>query len=170
MNAEDRLLFLRYALPCAGTLVRRGKVSQDYVNSLIRLVSEDKLPPEGTEKMFIVASTMCSKIANRLGKAEIDQDVIRTYFLFEHGEVVDDRFALMKDFNPVDCKTYPGKVIDVEATSAVVETNLGSKAYSIIFAKGVKPGNSVVVHYDYIIEKISEDAVKRMNVLGQGKQ
>lgn len=164
MNSEDRLLFLRYALPCASTLVRRGKVSQDSIDSLIKVVSEGKKPPEDTEKIFVVANTMCNKIAKGMGKNGVDSEVVRTYFLFEHSDVVNDRFELMKDFNPVYCKTYPGKVISRATDSAIVETILGRKNYKTIFADKIKAGDEVVVHYDYIIERINKETVKKMKL------
>lgn len=162
MNSEDRLLFLRYALPCASTLVRRGKVSQDRIDEMTRLVSENRPPPEGAEKIFVVANAMCDAIASRTGKRVVDSEVIRTYFLLEHSKVVDDRFALMKDFNPVDCKTYPGKVVSIGTGSAVVETALGRKDYRTTFAEGVRPGDDVAVHFDYIVERINPETVERM--------
>lgn len=163
MNGEDRLLFLRYALPCASTLVRRGNVTQDHVSNLTKMVSQNKIPPEGSESMFVVANAMCDKIAKRMGKSQVDSEVIRTYFLLEHSEVVDDRFKLMKDFNPVDCKTYPGKVISTGSQTAVVETSLGRKDCKMIFAPDVKEGDDVVVHYDYIIERITSETAQKMS-------
>jgi len=163
MKIKDRLLFLKYALPCASTLVRRGIVSQDYVDSLIALVSENKVPREDAESLFRVANVMCASIAKRSGKNLIDAGVIREYFLLEHSDVVDDRFELMKDFNPVDCKTYAGKVIEVSGGSALVETASGKKRYKTIFVKDIKKKEIVAVHFDFIVEKIPELLAEKMN-------
>ena len=163
MRIDDRLLFLRYALPCAGTLVKRGTVTQEHVDNLIKLVSEDRLPEEGAESIFKVANAMCTVIALRMGKKTIDAEVIRQYFLLEHSKVVDDRFELMGDFNPVDCKTYAGKVISRGVGSAVVETVLGRKVYKTNFADNAKPSDDVVVHYDYVVEKLDRETVEKMN-------
>jgi hypothetical protein len=162
MRIDDRLLFLRYALPCAGTLVKRGAISQAQVDKMIDLVSKDRLPPEGVESVFKVANAMCTVIAKRMGKESIDDEVIRQYFIMEHSKVVDDRFSLMKDFNPVDCKTYTGKVIGLENGEAIVSTVLGKRSYKTIFAKNVKENDDVVVHYDYVIEKISSRTAKKV--------
>ncbi len=162
-SSKDRLLFLKYALPCASTLVKRGKASQEYVDSLVELVSSGKVPEESAESMFKVANAMCESIGRRMGKEEIDSDVIRQYFLLEHSEVVDDRYALMGDFNPADCKTYSGKVIEVTADSAIVETKLGRRRYRTTFVKEVKKGGIVVVHWNFVIEKAPEEFVSRMS-------
>lgn len=163
MKIEDRLLFLKYALPCASTLVKRKKVTQEYVEELMHLVSDGKVPKENAESMFKVANAMCDSIATRMGKTAIDAEVIRQYFLLEHNKVVDDRYELMGDFNPMDCKTYAGKVLEISDGSAIVETRLGRKKYKNLFAKGVKKGDVVAVHFSYIVEKIDNKIAKQMN-------
>lgn len=163
MIIEDRLLFLKYALPCAGTLVRRGNVSKEYIDKLTKMVSEGRVPKEDAESMFKVATAMCNSIAERMNKEAVDADVIRTYFLLEHSEVVDDRFNLMKDFNPVDCKTYSGKVAGIGEGFANVRTRLGEKRYKTDFAKDLHTGDTVIVHWDYVVEKAPEDFLRRMN-------
>jgi hydrogenase maturation factor len=163
MEIDDRLLFLKYALPCASTLVSRGNTTQAYIDKLIRMVSQGKVPKEKAEKMFKVANVMCDHWAKKMHKDVIDDSVIRKYFLLEHSQVVDDRYELMKDFNPVDCKTYPGKVMKVNGSSAMVKTRLGTKRYRTTFAKEVKEGDVVVVHYDFIIEKAPKRYVNKMN-------
>jgi hypothetical protein len=162
MQVEDRLLFLKYALPCAGTLVKRGAISQERVDNMVKMVSDGKLPEEGAEGVFKVAFAMCSIIAMRMGKKSIDADVIRQYFLMEHSKVVEDRFEYMRDFNPVACKTYAGKVVEAGKDSAVVRTALGEKEYRTVFARDVKKGDEVAVHYNFIIERIPDSTARRM--------
>jgi len=162
MRIGDRLLFLRYALPCASTLVRRGVISQDQVNRMITLVSKNQLPPEGAESIFKVANAMCTIIARRMGKRLIDDEVIRQYFLMEHSKVVDDRFSLMKDFDPTDCRTYAGKVVKVNKDTALVKTSLGEKKYRTIFARDVKENDDVAVHFNFIVERVPDQILKRI--------
>ena len=166
MEITDRLLFFRYALPCAGTLVKRGTVSQDHVDSLMAEVSENKAPGRGEENLFKVANAMCAVIAKKMGKDSIDADVIRRYFLFEHSKVVDERFELMGDFDPVDCRTYAGKVLEVAKDSALVETKLGRKRYKTLLDKDVKKDDSVAVHFDFVVEKIPNPVAEKMNKEG----
>jgi hydrogenase maturation factor len=167
MRIEDRLLFLKYALPCAGAFIRRGNVSQGYVDGLIKMVAEGNVPAERAETMFKVADAQCEAIATKEGKSSIDSDVIREYFLVEHSRVVDDRFELMRDFDPVACKTYVGVVRSIGSESAVVETRLGKGHYKTLFARGVKVGDKVITHYDFVIEKVSADAAKWLQKVKQ---
>ena len=164
MIISDRLLFLRYALPCAFTLVNRGNVPAQDVENAIELVSHGKLPAEGFESIFKVANVMCEQVATRMGKKEIDSEVIRQYFLFEHSPVVEDRYKLMKDFNPVDCKTYPGKVAELNTSTAIVETRIGRREYRTDFERDVRIGDVVVVHFDFIVEKIPGTTAEKMEM------
>jgi hydrogenase maturation factor len=160
---KDRLLFLKYALPCAGTLVKRGNTTKEHVEGLVKLVSDGKVPAEDAESMFKVANAMCDSIGRRMGKETVDSDVIRQYFLLEHSEVVDDRYKLMGDFDPVDCKTYLGKVSQVDGDSAIVETKLGKKKYRSAFVNGLKAGDSVIVHWNFVVERAPGEFAKRMD-------
>ena len=162
MRISDRLLFLKYALPCASTLVRRGNVKQEYLDSLILMVSDNRVPKENAEEMFRVANAMCESIAARMKKSSIDTEVIRQYFVMEHSKVVDDRYELMRDFNPVDCRTYTGEVVSLEDGEAVVSTVLGNRRYKTLFAKDIKKNDKVIVHYDYVIEKLPEAIAEKM--------
>ena len=164
MEIEDRALFLKYALPCAGTLVKRGVVSQAHVDHLVALVSEGHVPVEKEEEMFKVANAMCKHIAERMGKPKIDSEVIREYFLLEHSKVVDERYELMRDFNPVDCRTYAGVVLKIEEGHATVRTNLGERVYRTTFARDLKENDKVAVHFDFVIEKISNQTAKKMQM------
>jgi hypothetical protein len=161
-TTEDRILFLKYALPCAGTLVKRGKTTKEHVESLVKLVSAGRAPEEDAESMFKVATTMCDSIATRIGKESVDSDVIRQYFLLEHSEVVDDRHALMRDFDPISCKTYVGSVQDARGGEATVRTILGDRRYRTDFTKTLKVGDNVVVHWNFVVEKVPDVFLKRM--------
>lgn len=166
MLIKDRLLFLKYALPCARTLVKRGKISQENVNSAIRQVAENNVPETKIEGIFKVAKFECSRLAKKAGKTCIDSGTIRRYFLLEHNKIVDERFELMKDFDPSACKTYAGQVARISRGSALVETPLGRKRYKTDFCKDVKKNDSVAVHFDYIIERISDTMARRMLSVG----
>jgi len=163
LAVTDRQLFMKYALPCAGTLVKRGSVTQTYIDRLVDQVSNGQEPEKDCEKIFLVANVMCSRIARSMEKSSVDSEVIRRYFLFEHSEVVDDRFELMKDFNPVDCKTYAGRIIELDKDYAVVETRLGRKRYKTMFAKDANVNDSVVVHFDFIVERIPPETARKID-------
>lgn len=162
MRISNRRLFLKYALPCARVIVKRGNVKQEYVDSLILMVSKNRVPKENAESMFKVANAMCEGIARRMGKSSIDTKVIRQYFLLEHSKVVDDRYNLMKDFDPIGCKTYAGDVVRIGKDFAVVETELGRKKYLTKFARGISEGDSVIVHWNFVIERVPKGFFRMM--------
>ena len=163
MIIKDRLLFLKYSLPCAKTLVKRGKISQKEVDDAIKLVGAGKLPRKGFEEVFEVANKECAEAARKMGKRQIDSEVIRNYFLREHDRVVERRFRLMHDFDPKECKIYVGKVLEVKGSLAVVKTPLGVKEYKTILNPEIKENDTVVVHYEYVVEGSK-------NLMGSGKK
>jgi hypothetical protein len=155
---KSRILFLRYALPCAATLVKRGNVKAGLIRKAITDVSLGK-PIEGhPEKIFKTAISMCNRIARRKARNFIDQDVIRTYFLFEHDKAIDRRYKLYKDFDPQGCRTYPGLVIGAGA----VRTILGKKKYRTNFTPNIKKGDKVVIHRNFTVERIDKTLFRRL--------
>lgn len=162
MEIKNRELFFRYALPCAQTFVKRGKITQRFLDDIISKFSMGKELPKGFENTFVVAVSMLKIIAKKMGKEEIDDEVIRQYYLVDHDKVVDKRYEEMRDFNPMMCRVRIGKVIKVDGKIAKVKTEIGEYEYRTDFVKDLKEGDIVTVHYDFISEKISEDLLKNI--------
>jgi hydrogenase maturation factor len=159
---ETRLLFLKYAIPCSETLARRGVITKKYQRNLMRAVFFNKKIPENSENIFKVAGLMCEKTARGLGKKSIDQDVIRKYFLFRHDRVVDKRYKIFKDFDPIQCRLYSGKISSLKKRVATVQTIIGKRNYKTDISKSLSAGDFVVVHRDFIIEKIDENLAQKL--------
>jgi hypothetical protein len=170
MNPEARLIFMKYAIPCSGTIVSRGKMTREKVDGLTAMVAEGVAPDDGSEKLFPIADAMCNLIARQMGKEEVDVDVVREYFLFRHSQVVDERYELMRDFDPAACRTYPGVVVSAEGGRAVVRTELGEKSYDTVLAKGVGKGENVSVHFDFVVERISEKTAEKMRTVASNEK
>lgn len=162
MKSKDRLVFLRYAVPCIDTLVERGNVKKSFAKNLISSVSKGKAP-EDTEKLFKVAFSACKKIAKRMGKKEIDSDVVRQYFLFEHDELIDIRYKKFGDFNPFECKTYPGIVLKTKKNKALIRIPFKTKVYRTDFVKNLKKNDHVVVHREFVVEKINMNLLNKLD-------
>lgn len=155
LNQKDRLLFLKYAVPCATTLVQRKTISKKNFEELLENVKNGKTPSGEPEKIFKVAYAMCSSKALAKNK-EIDAKTIRDYFWLGHDAVVDERFGLMRDFDPGHCKTFPGIVTQTNGEKAMVKTSLGKVECSTAFEKKAKKNDFVVVHRGYIVEKVGK--------------
>lgn len=158
-DEASRKLFFRYAVPCSETLAKREVITQKYQKSLVKSVILNKKIPKDAENIFKVASSMCEKTAKKLGKKSIDKEVVRRYFLFGHDKVVDRRYKIFKDFDPMLCRLYSGKVL-VSGNRALVQTITGDKEYRTSLI--VKKGDYVVVHRDFIVEKISKKLAKEL--------
>jgi hydrogenase maturation factor len=161
-NKESRLLFFKYAIPCAETLAKRGVITQRYRKKLMKNVIFNKKIPKDTEKFFKIAYAMCEKIARRAKKKSIDENVVRRYFLFEHDKVVDSRYESFKDFNPLQCRVFPGKILKIKNKEALIKTIIGKKKYRTNFIQNLRIGDCVVVHRSFTVEKISENMLKKL--------
>jgi hydrogenase maturation factor len=152
---KSRLLFLKYALPCAATLVKRGKVSAKLVKDSISDVSNGKIKGH-PEVMFETANEMCETIAKRQSKKSIDEKVIRRYFLWEHDEAINRRFKRFKDFDPMACRVFPGRIANIKGSKAEVNTVIGKIKYRVDFIQKPVRGDYVVVHRNFAVERISK--------------
>lgn len=153
INEKDRLLFMKYALPCAGTLVKRGSMLQKDVDTLIDIVKNGQKVPEGAEKNFKVAMAACTFIAKEKGKDLIDEDIIHEYFLLRHDDVIDRRYEEMQDFDPMACRVQFGEIEDIEKEFATVVTPDMRRKFRTDFVPGIKKNDKVVTHWDFVVEK-----------------
>lgn len=156
MDKNNKLLFLRYAVPCATTLVQRKSLSSESYNSLLSDVAAGKLPENEPEKLFKIAYAVCKAISLEKGK-EIDQEIIREYFWFKHDAVIDERYLEMRDFDPEHCRTFPGKVESLLGERAIVKTKRGKEEALTSFLPKIKPGSFVVIHRGFIVEEINKE-------------
>ena len=161
IEEKSRALFMKYALPCAGTLVKRGIITQETLDNLLHIVKNNKEIPEGAEKIPAVAFAACSLIAMDKGKKEIDEAVIHDYFLFNHDDMIDKRYEEMGDFDPVACRTRVGSVLSTELEKASVLTDLGPKDFRTDFCD-VHENDNVVTHWDFIVEKIDRELAEKV--------
>jgi len=165
MQIKNKRLFFCYALPCAQTFVKRKLLKQEVLDKIIENFSKGKLPEDGFENTFKVAMTMLKLLALKLGKDEIDDNVIRQYYLLEHDKVVDQRYEEVRDFDPIACKIRVGEVLGISDNKAKVKTEFGLKEYRTDFVKNLKIGDQVIVHYDFIVEKFTEEIQKGLLIM-----
>ncbi len=162
----SRNLFMRYALPCAGTLVKRGTIKQEHVDILIDIVKNNRYIPDGSEKIFKVAFSACSLIAMKNGSESIDRNAIREYFLLGHDDAIEKRYGEMKDFDPQACRIKIGHVGLAENGSATVGC-CGTKKYRTDFVPDAKENDIVITHWDFVVERINKAAAEKIkNTLG----
>ncbi|OGI12401.1 hypothetical protein A3K64_01050 [Candidatus Micrarchaeota archaeon RBG_16_36_9] len=157
---SSRVLFMKYALPCSPTLVKRGSVSRYEIKKLIKIISQGEKVSSSPEKLFKTAYSMCVGIAKSLGKSNVDKNVIRKYFLFEHDKIVDRRYDEFGDFNAMRCRTFAGIVVNTN--KMIVQTIIGRRKYRNDLVSGLKKGDSVVVHRDFVVERINERLAKKL--------
>jgi hydrogenase maturation factor len=159
---KDKELFLRYAIPCGEVLVRRGELKEELLRQLNDSVKNRQEIDVPIESIFKVATRMCSILARQMGRGEIDDEVIRRYFLLEHEKAIRWRRQIKPDIRLGDCLVYPGKILRIDPDKVMVKTKTGEKLFRNDFAEGLKKRDWVSVHYDYIAEKIKKDQADKM--------
>ena len=160
-SEEDKLLFLRYAIPCGFTLVNRGDIEQSYLEDLSRRAASGDVADIDPEDTFKIAVRMCYLTAKKMGKSVIDSGVIRQYFWKEHEEAIKWRSEVFRDVRLDTCSVYPGQVI-YSGEFALVRTRLGSLEFRKDFLPDVERGDFVITHYDYLIEKTDRETAGQL--------
>ena len=147
-------LFLRYALPCANTLIERGETTKDEIEKMKKILQKGEEISNDAIKKFKVAYAFCKELGKKLNKNPMDEEVIRKYFWFEHDYLVDLMGA------DIDCKVYPARIEKIENKKAFVITPIGKMECKIELIKNLKKNDWVTIHRKYVVEKISEKDAK----------
>jgi hydrogenase maturation factor len=160
-SKEDKILFLRYAIPCGITLMNRGDLDEAVLDNLRQKTASGDVGDVDPEGTFKIAVRMCYLTARKLGKEKIDSEVVREYFWHDHEDAVNWRSEVFRDIRIDTCKVYPGKVVSV-GEHATVSTEIGSIEFRRDFVPNLNKGDFVVTHYDHVVEKISEETAKKL--------
>lgn len=139
MHVKDKLLFLKYAWPCGSVSVRRGDITEEYYQDLKQRVLKNESLTQEDCGHFKVAMAMCTIAAKHLGKDEIDSEVIRHYYSKMHDQAIEERYALMGDFDKEACKVH------------FINYN-NNPSYKLDFCPDTKLGDRVALHYNYIVD------------------
>lgn len=164
MKMTSTLLFAKYAVPCGHKHVAKGALSQNELEYSIRQVSNGVEMPEKSLAVYGTALTRCEQIANKLKMKEINGLVVREYFLRHHNKIIDRMCSskmIPERFEPERCKVRLGEVLEVYEKTALVEIDSEKGEYRSDFVGGIKPSDRVAVHYDFIVEVLDDDMIKK---------
>ena len=161
MEITDRDLFLRYAIPCGDVLVKRGDLRQETLDRVRGKVIKKQEIKEDLETIFPIAVRMCRLLAKKSGKEIIDPEVIRDYFWHEHAKAVEWRAEIYPDLPREECLIYPARVVKL-GKNPLVETPLGEKQAKTDFVQRLNKDDWVILHYDYIVEKITREEAEKL--------
>ncbi|MFC2143375.1 HypC/HybG/HupF family hydrogenase formation chaperone [Candidatus Aenigmatarchaeota archaeon] len=162
IREEDRRYFMKYAVPCAQTLVDRCVINKEKLDEMFDMMKNELEIPDNEEDKFKVAMAHCSLVAMRAGKKEIDKESMQQYFFFEHDDTIDKRHEEMGDFDSEFCRTFPAIVKKINVPTATVDVMGKERNVKADFVSDVIVGDKVVIHRDFITEKIDEDLYKRL--------
>jgi hypothetical protein len=160
-SEEDKLLFLKYAIPCGTTLVNRGDIEQSFLDNLSKRTALGDVSEIDPEATFKIAVRMCYLTAKKMGKVKIDSAVVRQYFWKEHEEAIKWRAEVFRDVRLDTCRVYAGRVI-FSGEFALVRTKLGNLEFRKDFLPDTEKGDFVITHYDYLVEKTDRETAEKL--------
>jgi hydrogenase maturation factor len=62
----------------------------------------------------------------------------------------------------MQCRLYSGKILSLKNRGATVQTIIGKRKYKTDLSKTFRIGDFVVVHRNFIIEKINKSLAKKL--------
>jgi len=156
MRIENKELFFRYACPCLED--RLGKKGKEIIEDFVKY---GYIPPN-LSKLFPTAFKRMEKIMKKMGKKIADEEDIKRYFFEVHNshlkrlyESTSDRKLKEKAYS---CMVKIGKVLNEKGEVYRVKIDsIGSREILCkSFLKNIKTGEKVVVHWNYIVDKVEK--------------
>ena len=132
---------MRYAAPCVDDLVERELTTKEYAKEILEATKRGEVLPD-SELQFDLAYLMCEYVAKKLGKNEIDTEVIRVYYLLLHNN-------LLKIHKPVTCSI---EECEVKVVSEIDGINAS-------FLKEINKPN-LVVHRGYVVDLLTNEELE----------
>jgi hydrogenase expression/formation protein HypC len=143
-------LLLRYAYPCISILEQWGEISKRQADRLRKLaIADGKISKAELEKVLFRPIAGMRKVASNIW----DSRVIRAYYFGEHNRVVESPNFSLPALAKL-CKVRIARVLGAEGKILSVKFDNSSVRVLNPFALKVKPGDRVVVHYNFAVEVI----------------
>ncbi|MEM4260162.1 MAG: hypothetical protein QXG00_02900 [Candidatus Woesearchaeota archaeon] len=162
-NFSAELLFMKYAVPCAYTLVELKKITEADKKELENKTRKEiPLPKEKLEVLFSEAYRRLSEVAKKIEKNPWDKEVIIKYFREGlHNKFIDDGDGMYAKLDKSYCERCKIRIGTVEAIKYVGKKLILDVKYDdqkrFVFAdfiRNPKIGDKVTIHHFYACEKV----------------
>lgn len=158
-DAEARVLFLKYAFPCAGVTLARGAITQKEYDSLEKAARTSKpLQWRMLERIFVSAWRRIREVAASIHGDPHDSAVIRRYYLEFHNEYIknnDGSYARAPEAFKKLCRVEKARIIKKGSDFYIVKIGAKKRPVSSMICPEAHVGDTVSVHYGYAVEKIN---------------
>jgi len=157
-DASARILFLKYAFPCAGVTLARGKITQKEYSGLEK-AARTSAPVEWKtlERIFAPAWRRIRESARELNADPRDLQTIREYYLKFHNQYIaakDGSYAHAPEILCRLCRVEKGKIVSMGDDFFIVKIRSITRPVSRMLCKDASIGDTVSVHYGYAVEKV----------------
>jgi len=152
---KSEMFFLKYAFPCSFVILSRKEITHEEHKLLYKSAKEEKLylSIKKIESVFWHAMKFIDSIK--------DLKAVQKYWWFDHNKYLKQK--KFKNVGNKECMIIPCEVVSVSNDKATVKSMFLDKNERLkLDFVGVKVGDKVTKHYDYVCEKISEKLYLRM--------
>ncbi|MBI4360075.1 MAG: hypothetical protein HY564_03200 [Candidatus Jacksonbacteria bacterium] len=157
-NIEARVLFLKYAFPCAGVTLARGAISKKEYDALENS-ARTSIPVEWKtlERIFVPAWRRIREVAQKINHDPRDANTIRRYYIEFHNEYIknnDGSYAHAPEALKKLCRVEKAKIVSVKDDFFVAAIGRTRRPVSRMLCKNARVGDIVSAHYGYAVEKL----------------
>ncbi len=152
------ILFVKYAFPCAFILRQRGEITEAELSSLEDAALHGKiLPRPFLERIFFRAFRRIGVLAREMGKEVWEYDVIRSYFVTRHNEIISEgreTYANAPESLRELCMVHESVIQSLDGEVLVVKYGEKNRPVNGGMIPSPAVGERVTIHYGYAIERV----------------
>ena len=155
-SKQAQILFLRYAFPCAGVTLARGKITQKEFDFLER-VALNQIPVSWNilERIFVPAWRRIREVAKKLGSDPYSETTIRAYYRDFHNGYIEagdgsyrDAPSALKNL----CRVEKAEIEEAHKDYYIVAIGEKNRAVSSALCACQARQDFIAVHYGYAVE------------------
>lgn len=155
-TAQAQILFLRYAFPCAGVTLARGKITQKEFDFLEKSAL-NQIPAawDALERIFVPAWRRIREVAKKLGLDVYSETTIRAYYRDFHNGYIeegDGSYKYAPDALKNLCRVEKARVEEVHNNYYIVAIGKKKRAVSNELYLGAGKRDFIAAHYGYAVE------------------
>jgi len=152
--------FLKYAFPCAFISLQRGRIDQSEYEMLEDAAINNRvIPKEQLEEVFVPAIRRMKRLADKMDLDVWSRVLLEEYYIKQHNQIIDEGiedYAHAPEVLRELCKVRMAEIIEVKGDLAVAKLENGKdRAVQSDLVGMLKVGDKVMVHYGYVVEKLS---------------
>ncbi len=158
-DAPARILFLKYAFPCAGVTLARGKITQKEYDALEKAARTSRpVKWKMLERIFAPAWRRIREVARELNADPREANTIRRYYLEFHNKYIknnDGSYADAPEALKKLCRVEKARIVGKGDDYYIIKIGAKKRPVSSMICHNASVGDTVSAHYGYAVEKLN---------------